>query len=500
MSDSPPLATDSDLTGRTLGGYVVLRRIGSGGMADVYLAEQKSLGRQVALKVLQRRLAENPSYVQRFQNEARAAASLLHPNIVQIYEVGAAEGYHFIAQEFVAGKNLDQILERQGTLEPGTVLEILRQVALALCQAEETGIVHRDIKPANILLSPSGVVKVADFGLARMLSVDTKTLTEVGVALGTPLYMSPEQIDGRPVDARSDIYSLGVTSYQLLAGEPPHSGETALAIAMQHLNREPTPLGNIQASLPAELVRVVHRMIAKKPAARYEHPSELLREIKQLVTTAKQEGWAADSEEWSLLEWIASDGNRTAVSTQLGQLLREQAQLTTARWNWKRIAMLAAIALLGGAALAWVSRPRFVLEGSQSATIPKRDSPAAQLFHAKMTESEAAWRAVWEYFPEADGYYQQLAEQGLVRHYLFDSPQYGQALSLAKQLAEEAQTNESLRAFALAAQLVSLEQLGQVGEAREVYSQLTPAMKDHLNRFENQLYLSMQGSLSRLGE
>ncbi|TWU22680.1 serine/threonine-protein kinase [Bythopirellula polymerisocia] len=500
MSDPSPLNSNSDLAGRPLGGYAVLRKIGSGGMADVYLAEQQSLGRQIALKVLHSRLAENPSYVQRFNNEARAAAALVHPNIVQIYEVGESAGQHFIAQEFVAGKNLDQILQRQGTLEPGTVLDILRQVVSALCQAAEVGIVHRDIKPANILLSPTGVVKVADFGLARMLSVDSKTLTEVGVALGTPLYMSPEQIEGRPVDARSDIYSLGVTCYHLLSGVPPHAGETALAIAMQHLNREPTPLGNVQAGLPEEFVAVVHRMIAKQPADRYDGPSDLMRDLKVLATSAAQDGWAAGSEEWSLLEWISADGSRTAANAQLGQLMREQTKLESVGWNWQRVAGLVAIALLAGGAIAFAVRPRFVLEGTSATTIPKRDSPAAQLFHAKMTESEAAWRAVWENFPDADAYYKQLAEQGLVRHFLFDSPQYDQALSLATKLAEEGQTDDPLRAFALAARFVSLEQLGRQREAREIYSQITPSMKDQLNRFENQLYVSMQGSLSRLGE
>lgn len=492
--------SDSDLNGRTLGGYAVLRKIGSGGMADVYLAEQRSLSRRVALKVLHSRLADNPSYVQRFHNEARAAASLVHPNIVQIYEVGEAAGHHFIAQEYVAGKNLDQILQRQGALEPGTVLDILRQVVSALCQAAEMGIVHRDIKPANILLSPTGVVKVADFGLARVLSADTKTLTEVGVALGTPLYMSPEQIEGRPVDSRSDIYSLGVTSYHLLSGEPPHSGETALAIAVGHINREPTPLGKVQVGLSDDFVAVVHRMIAKQPSERYAGPSELMRELRSLTTTAAQQGWVANAEEWSLLEWISADGNRSAANTQLGQLMREHTLLEPARWKWQRVAGLIAIAMLCGAALDWAIQPRFILEGTNTAAIPKRDSPAAQLFHAKMNESEAAWRAVWEYFPDADDYYGQLAEQGLVRHFLFDSPQYDKALALAEKLANEGKTDESILAFALATQFVSLEQLGRHREARDIYSQLTPTMKDQLNRFENQLYESMRGSLSRLGE
>jgi len=185
--------------GRELGDY-------AGGMAEVYLAEQLSLRRQVALKVLSPALASDRNYVERFLNEARAAASLVHPNIVQIYEVGEVEGIHFIAQEYVAGKNLGQLLEREGTLLPSLVLEVLRQVVSALCKAQELAIVHRDIKPENLLLSHSGEVKVADFGLARVQNIDTAALTQVGVAMGTPLYMSPEQVEGKPVDARSDLY------------------------------------------------------------------------------------------------------------------------------------------------------------------------------------------------------------------------------------------------------------------------------------------------------
>ena len=201
-------ASNEDLTGQEIGDYRVLRQLGSGGMAQVYLAEQQSLSRQVALKVLHAQLADDASYVQRFLNEARAAASLVHPNIVQIYEVGNAAGVHFIAQEYVQGQNLAQVMQRGGTLLPGLVLEVLRQVVSALCKAQELEIVHRDLKPENILLSPSGEVKVADFGLARVLNSQSKTLTQVGVTMGTPLYMSPEQVEGRPP-------MLGATSIRL---------------------------------------------------------------------------------------------------------------------------------------------------------------------------------------------------------------------------------------------------------------------------------------------
>lgn len=481
-----------NLTGRQVGGYLVLRRLGSGGMADVYLAEQKSLGRQVALKVLHAQLAHDPSYIERFHNEARAAASLVHPNIVQIYEVGHADGIHFIAQEFVAGKSLDEILAHKGALDQGVVLDILRQVALALCKAAEVGIVHRDIKPANILFSTTGSVKVADFGLARVLSVDNKTLTQVGVAMGTPLYMSPEQIEGRPVDARSDIYSLGVTSYHLLAGEPPHTGETALAIAVQHLNKAPRALGSVREGLSERLVEIVHRMMAKQPTDRYASPSQLLTELKELAVQASQSGWAVGPEEWSLVEWIATSDSRSEASAELGMLMREESRLQSTGWSRRKtIGLLLAAIVVGGLLGLVTQRQQFLLRGSRTAPIPKRETVGAQLFHAKMVDSEPAWRAVLENFPNEDPFYKQLAQQGLVRHFLLVSQEqagYDRAIPILLQLKEQAGENDSLKAFTLAAEYLCLKQLGHEREAAEVYSQLTPPLRDELNRSENQLY------------
>lgn len=492
-------SSDTDnLTGRDIGGYVLLRRIGSGGMADVYLAEQKSLGRLVAFKVLHSRLASDPNYIQRFQNEARAAASLVHPNIVQIYEVGNAEGVNYIAQEFVTGKSLDQILERQGQLDQGTVLEILRQVTSALCKADEMGIVHRDIKPANILFSSTGTVKVADFGLARVLAEDSKTLTQVGVALGTPLYMSPEQVEGRHVDGRSDIYSLGVTSYQLLAGEPPHTGETALAIAVQHLNKQPTPLDEVCSNLSTGLSKIVHRMLEKSPEARYPTPVDLLNDLQQLASEANAEGWAVGSDQWSLVDWLAAHGSRSEASVELGKLMREQTQLDGNRWSRRTVWAFILGAIFLGALVGFLPRQAFLLRGGNPSPIPVRESPGAQLYHAKMAESEPAWRAVWENFPDADPFYKQLAQQGLVRHYVLISQDYEKALPVLRDLNGQADNDESLKAFVLAAESICHEQLERSREASEAYSRITTPMKDTLNRTESQLYELLEASQLRL--
>jgi serine/threonine-protein kinase len=460
-------------------------------MADVYLAEQKSLGRQVALKVLHARLAHDGVYVERFHNEARAAAALVHPNIVQIYEVGEAGGIHYIAQEYVVGKGLDEILDRQGPLDEGMVLDILRQVTSALCRAAEVGIVHRDIKPANILFSTSGALKVADFGLARVLSADNKTLTQVGVAMGTPLYMSPEQIEGRPVDARSDIYSLGITTYHLLAGQPPHLAETALAIAVQHLNREPESLAKIRPGLNERLVAIVHRMMAKQPADRYAGPAELMIDLKELATIAAREGWAAGAEQWSLVEWIAADGSRSAASAELGKLMREQAQLDQQLGGRRRTWLKLLAAIAGGVLLGIVFQPRFLLRGAQTSTIPKGDSAEAQLFHAKMVDSEAGWQAIGEYFPDADAFLKRLALQGLVRHYLIvmkDDEGYEKALPLLRNLSEQAGQDQSLQAFVLAAEYLCHRHLGHTREAEVAYSQLTTPLRDQLAATDRQLF------------
>lgn len=485
---SQALPANENLIGREVGGYLILRTLGSGGMAHVYLAEQKSLGRQIALKVLHPRLAVDPAYVERFHNEARAAAALVHPNIVQIYEVGQADSIHFIAQEYVAGKSLDEILDHQGALEQGLVLEILRQVVSALCKAAEVGIVHRDIKPANILFSTSGTVKVADFGLARVLTADSKTLTQVGVAMGTPLYMSPEQIEGRAVDERSDLYSLGVTAYHLLAGEPPYTGETALSIAVQHLNQAPPPLTDRTSVLAPELVAIVHRMLNKQPAERYATSADLLSELKQLASVAARDGWAAGPEQWSLVDWLAAHQSRGESRAQLEQVMREQAQLNPQVGNRRRMILAFIGALLGGLVGLLSQNQRFLLKGTSSAPIPKRDSPEAQLFHAKMVDSEAGWRAVWENFPDVDPFYRRLAEEGLVRHYLLVSLEYRKALPVIHDLAGQANDDDSLRAFTLAADYVCHKQLGHEREAADAYGQLTPPLKDILIRDESQLY------------
>jgi serine/threonine-protein kinase len=490
-----------DLTGRDLGDYRVLRRLGAGGMAQVYLAEQRSLGRAVALKVLQPALARDRSYVDRFLLEARAAAALVHANIVQIYEVGCSDGVHFIAQEYVRGKNLGEVLKRQNSLEPRIVLDVLRQVVAALCKAAEAGIVHRDVKPENIMLSTSGEVKVADFGLARVESADAKTLTEVGVTMGTPLYMSPEQIEGRALDSRSDLYSLGATCYHLLAGSPPHLGDTALAIAVQHLNSAPRPLENVRKDVPSGLARLVHRMLAKKPENRFSGPSELLAELRRLAGEAAQEGWGEGAEHWSIANWIAAD-SPSQNAAELKRLMEVSAKLDERSSARRYLAPLIAAGLLVGAGLGFVTRPSSYLAGEPVAHVAKRDSALAQLFHAKMAPSEAAWLAVFQNFPDADNYELDLAREGLVRYYFFNTEEYAKALPILHELAEspDARAADSpLKAFAYAGMCIANQRVGRLPQANEAAAQITPQMRDLLRRTDDSMYRLLQSALQPLG-
>lgn len=281
----------SKLVGQTFGEFQLVKHIGAGGMADVYLAEQTALKRPAAVKILKPALmAASPERViARFRQEAMSAAGLTHANIVQVYTIGEHEKYHYIAQEFVNGKDLASILQANGPPQVGPALNIIRQVATALAVSNGAGIVHRDIKPDNILVSKEGIVKVADFGLAQLQEEpESGSLTKEGSTLGTPLYMSPEQVRGETLDIRSDIYSLGITCYQVFSGQTPFSGTTATGIAVQHVTTKPPPLSEECPHLPTSVCRMVHCMINKDPADRYQTPGDIVTDIKTMQTAIKQ--------------------------------------------------------------------------------------------------------------------------------------------------------------------------------------------------------------------
>jgi len=284
---SPPLEKPEplvDLTGRTLGDFHILRKLGQGGMGYVYLARQQSLKREVALKFLRKELVDNPVALQRFQAEAEAVARISHPNIVQVYSLGEQDGFRFMALEYVEGRNLRDFLDRKGALELPVALTIFRQIAAALQRAGELGLVHRDIKPENILLNRKAEVKVTDFGLSRYFAGEQKplSLTQSGMTLGTPLYMSPEQVQGKPVDHRSDLYSFGVTAYHALTGQPPFRGQNAFDVAVQHVQNEPEPLELLRPDLPPDLCALVRKLMAKNADDRYQSAKDVMRDLARI--------------------------------------------------------------------------------------------------------------------------------------------------------------------------------------------------------------------------
>ncbi|NLT05288.1 MAG: serine/threonine protein kinase [Solirubrobacterales bacterium] len=249
------------------GRYRIERRIGSGGMADVYLAEDTHLGRQVALKVLHRRFAQDAEFVERFRREASAAAGLQHPHVVGVYDRGEHEGTYYIAMEYLRGRTLKEVLSEEAPVDQRRAIDIAVQILAAAGFAHRNGVVHRDFKPHNVILDDQGTVKVTDFGIAR---AGASEMTETGSIMGTAQYLSPEQAQGQEVTPRSDIYSIGVMLYELLTGKLPFEGESAVAIALKHMSEPPPAMSREGLAIEPNLEAVVLGALAKEPAARWQ--------------------------------------------------------------------------------------------------------------------------------------------------------------------------------------------------------------------------------------
>jgi beta-lactam-binding protein with PASTA domain/predicted Ser/Thr protein kinase len=253
--------------------YRVLSRLGSGGMADVYLAEDQLLGRRVAVKVLHHHFAEDQEFVERFRREASSAAALSHPNIVGIFDRGEWNGTYYIAMEYVEGRTLKAIVREEGPLDPATAIDIVIQILRAARSAHKRGVIHRDLKPHNVILDEEGRARVTDFGIARAGASD---MTLTGSIMGTAQYLSPEQAQGHAVTATSDLYSVGVVLYELLTGVVPFEGDSAVAIAFKQVAAEPRPPSELNPALPASLDAVVLRALAKDGARRYADADEFI--------------------------------------------------------------------------------------------------------------------------------------------------------------------------------------------------------------------------------
>ena len=254
------------------GRYRIIRRLGQGGMARVFLAQDESLHREVAIKVLADRHSDDPHFIERFQREARAAARLNHPNIVQVYDQSQG-GMSFIVQEYVEGETLKDLIRRESPLEPRRAITIALQILAALRVAHQQGVIHRDVKPQNILMQPDGKVKVADFGIASA-GGDTE-MTEAGSIVGTAQYLAPEQARGLTVGPPADLYSVGIVLYEMLSGRVPFEGDTAVNVAMRHVQEAPEPLTDRNPLVPVALESVVMRALAKDPRERYQSADEM---------------------------------------------------------------------------------------------------------------------------------------------------------------------------------------------------------------------------------
>ncbi len=253
--------------------YRILNRLGSGGMADVYCAEDQQLGRRVALKILHRRFAEDEQFVERFRREASSAASLSHPNIVGIFDRGEWDGTYYIAMEFVDGRTLKEIIREKGPAPAEAAADVTLQILRAARYAHKHGVVHRDIKPQNVLIDQDGRVRVTDFGIARAGASD---MTETGSIMGTAQYLSPEQAQGRPVDARADLYAIGIVLYELLTGRVPFDADSPVTVALKQVNETPIPPSELVPAIPPAIEAVVLKAMEKAPENRFQSADEFI--------------------------------------------------------------------------------------------------------------------------------------------------------------------------------------------------------------------------------
>jgi beta-lactam-binding protein with PASTA domain/predicted Ser/Thr protein kinase len=341
------IAKDTMIDGR----YRIVYRLGSGGMADVYCAEDTQLGRKVALKLLYPRFAEDAEFVERFRREASSAAGLQHPNVVQVFDRGEWDGTYYIAMEYLEGRNLKQVVRDHGALEPALAGDIVLQILKAARFAHRRGVVHRDIKPHNVIVDDEGRAKVTDFGIARAGASD---MTETGSIMGTAQYLSPEQAQGHPVDARADLYSIGIVLYELLTGAPPFDADSPVTIALKQVSEDPVPPAQLNPAVPPALDAVVMRALRKHPDERYQDADAFIAALEDALS-----GRAVE---------------RIAVAEDPVAALEEED-----RRNWGRIALIALVVL----ALAAIAIGAWLLLRPETRTVPdvvgKRSGTAAQI-------------------------------------------------------------------------------------------------------------------------
>lgn len=314
--------------------YRATERIGSGGMADVYKAVDETLGRTVAIKVLHAHYANDPGFVARFRQEAQAAANLSHPNIVNIYDWGRDDDTYYIVMEYVRGTDLKALVQQNGSMDPYKAADYCAQACAALSVAHGYDIIHRDIKPQNIVLTPDGTIKVMDFGIAR---AGNTTMTQTGSVLGTAHYVSPEQAQGKPLGAASDLYSLGVVLYELTTGELPFNGDSPVSVALKQVNEDPIPPRQIDPDIPPSLEAVILRAMQKNPQDRYASAEEMRRDLTRVASGRMVEAPVARG---------AAD--ETSVMPVVGGVANSRVRPAPRKKNpWPWIALVAGLLIVG---------------------------------------------------------------------------------------------------------------------------------------------------------
>jgi eukaryotic-like serine/threonine-protein kinase len=339
----------TEVAGNTVvdGRYRVLRRIGSGGMADVYCAEDTHLGRQVAIKVLHRRFAQDQEFVERFRREAKSAAGLNHPSVVGVFDRGEHEGTYYIVMEFLEGRTLKDIVAAEAPLPMYRVIDLGLQILQAAGFAHSHGVIHRDFKPHNVIVDDAGHAKVTDFGIAR---AGASEMTETGSIMGTAQYLSPEQAQGHAVTATSDVYSIGVMLYEMLAGRLPFEGDSAVAVALKHLSEPPAPISHWRPDVHPALEAVVMAALAKDPSQRWQSAQDLAAGLEAARSQIEAGSNGQDTADFAAIPLPVAD---ETAPTQLVDAtapvmapVAEPAEERERRWPWYAIGLLA-LALVG---------------------------------------------------------------------------------------------------------------------------------------------------------
>jgi eukaryotic-like serine/threonine-protein kinase len=364
------IASDHVVDGR----YRLVSRLGSGGMADVWCAEDLQLGRRVALKLLHRRFAEDAEFVERFRREASSAAGLQHPNVVSVYDRGEYDGTYYIAMEFLEGATLKDVVKGEGPLDPPRAIDLAIQILRAARFAHKRGIIHRDLKPHNVIVDAEGRAKVTDFGIARAGASD---MTETGSILGTAQYLSPEQAQGHAVSAQSDLYAIGIVLYEMLTGTVPFDGDSAVTIALKQVSEPPLPPSRLNPAVPLDLEAVVLRALAKEPQQRFADADEFIAALEAARAGLDQPGGAATTAFMAVPPATSVEHEEVVYAEPLAE------ERGPRWWLWGLLAVLLVAAAIAAALL---------LAGEDEKTVP--NVIGAQVDAASRTIRNAGFKPV----------------------------------------------------------------------------------------------------------